>query len=293
MSAIDSTDKIRSDIEGLLADREALLALRKVLDGHRHVVPHNGGLVRHETDEEVIARLRRQHSDTFFGGCHFQDETGRALGVWAGVNDGVPYLETDDAHGRAYAKGFWNGLSYTEGRDGAVIGTPSYDRNGAKVGSDSFGSGGVQSWGSVRPAMPSTPKPEPLTDQRRDELRATGRKAHAHGGKRPDPMAWSVSLFAASLDEVLELQHGWDEADASVRGLAPKPIRLHSGQVWGKDGEERVVGDLLGCGYVYPEGGSLTPRQYKRRNFVLTLNEHRDVIDSHGWVLIAGPGFTG
>ena len=38
MSAIDSTDKIRGDIEGLLADHEALVALRKVLDGHRRVV---------------------------------------------------------------------------------------------------------------------------------------------------------------------------------------------------------------------------------------------------------------
>lgn len=267
-----------------MADRRELLALRKTLDGYRRAVetPSGVGLVRHETDYEVIARLATTRTMV---SEFVVDETGRPLGRIVGSTLGMKYMvQTDDAHGRAYAKGFWSGLSYTEGRDGAVIGTPSYDRNGAKVGSDSFGSGGVQSWGSVRPAMPSTPKPEPLTDQRRDELRATGRKAHAHGGKRPDPMAWSVSLFAASLDEVLELQHGWDEADASVRGLAPKPIRLHAGQTWARGVSEYTV-TLLHRLSAGPVEGPI--------DFMVVVDADGYVVNDYGWRLVAGPGFTG
>lgn len=285
----------RERTDALLADREALLALRKVLDGYRRTIetPSGVGLVRHETDYEVIVRLATTRTIV---SEFVVDETGRPIGRIVGSTLGMKYMvQTDDAHGRTYAKGFWNGLSSTEGRDGAVIGTPSYDRNGAKVGSDSFGSGGVQSWGSVRPAMPSTPKPEPLTDQRRHELRDAGWDAFGVGKSRSTaPGDVSHEAFEAWLA-------GWDAHQAAVafrraakqmacpETPAPKPIRLHCGQVWRhKDGSESMIGNALrpSCGMYVGDG----EWRMVGHDVPMFVNADWTVRDANGWVCVWGPG---
>lgn len=86
-------------------------------------------------------------------------------------------------------------------------------------------------------------------------------------------------------------------ATAGVGGLggaacciAPKPIRLHAGQVWEKGGSEEIVTRLSRVVVVSIGKEDAYVHSPSYSDLRLTIDADWNVVDSQGWRCIAGPG---